>query len=393
MSSGLSSAFSSITGSSSLGNALFGGITARREWKYKKKAMALEQQYNLENMQKQYEYQQDAWNQENEYNDPSAVRDRYASAGISAQAALGGAASGAGLATSMDTPSSDSPSAGGNYAGNVSVDPTAISQITTQRALADFYEAQADKVRSETYTNEFNKQCKEAQNRMNDSITALNKAKVINEEQSTRLTQLNADFYEAIKNKRIETYDAQCGKLLNELDILQFNKEHLEDNYRVQIESMRAQIVETYTRAELDKAQTWLAHASVKEVEAKVTQIYADVGLTKTQQAQIQQQIDSDAKWLDKKQQATVKLLIAQTYATRKNADTNEYNADTARIDMYWRNGNDTARVIVDIAKTVISAYSKGLIGSGSTSSAPSRGSSDSLPNWYDNFSATGDYD
>ena len=41
-------------------NALFGGIQARRNWKYKKKEMALQQKYNLENMQKQFDYQQEA---------------------------------------------------------------------------------------------------------------------------------------------------------------------------------------------------------------------------------------------------------------------------------------------------------------------------------------------
>ena len=42
-------------------NALFGGIQARRNWKYKQKEMALQQKYNLENMQKQFDYQQESF--------------------------------------------------------------------------------------------------------------------------------------------------------------------------------------------------------------------------------------------------------------------------------------------------------------------------------------------
>lgn len=114
-------------------DALFGGIKAKRQWKYQRKQMALQQEYNKENMAIQQQYNErnmglqrdaelDAWNRENEWNNPVAVRARYEAAGISPQAALGGGATGAGLATSMDTPSSSnpsssSPSGGADYSG------------------------------------------------------------------------------------------------------------------------------------------------------------------------------------------------------------------------------------------------------------------------------------
>ena len=44
-------------GGSGLGNALFGGIAARRQWKYQQKQMKLQQQYALEQMAKSAEYQ------------------------------------------------------------------------------------------------------------------------------------------------------------------------------------------------------------------------------------------------------------------------------------------------------------------------------------------------
>ena len=44
-------------GGSGIGGALFGGITAKRQWKYAQKQMALQQQYALEQMQKSAEYQ------------------------------------------------------------------------------------------------------------------------------------------------------------------------------------------------------------------------------------------------------------------------------------------------------------------------------------------------
>ena len=77
-------------------NALFGGIQARRNWKYKKKEMALQQKYNLENMQKQFDYQQEAWNRENRYNDPRNASARWRLAGISPNAVFGNSPGGAG---------------------------------------------------------------------------------------------------------------------------------------------------------------------------------------------------------------------------------------------------------------------------------------------------------
>lgn len=136
---------------SGLSDALFGGIKAKRQWKYQQKQMALQHQYNLDemwyeqqyneaNMAKQFEYQQKAWQAENEYNDPSAVAARYRAAGVSPQAALGGSASGAGLAMSMDTPSSSNPSAhgvsgGGDYSGGSNRSQGIIAGVLAQKQI------------------------------------------------------------------------------------------------------------------------------------------------------------------------------------------------------------------------------------------------------------------
>lgn len=56
---------------------LFGGMNARRDWKYQKKAMALQQQYALEQMAKSAEYQlshdKEMFDYENAYNEPTKV--------------------------------------------------------------------------------------------------------------------------------------------------------------------------------------------------------------------------------------------------------------------------------------------------------------------------------
>lgn len=153
-----SSAASAIGNAAYAGtSALFGGIQARRNWKYKRKEMALQQDYNLENMQKQFDYQQEAWNRENEYNDPRNAVARWRLAGISPQAVFGNSPGGAGVAGSAGTPDVSNPSAGGNV-DTSSYRPT-LTPVEMMRAQneqkiadsqADLNKALADKARGDT---------------------------------------------------------------------------------------------------------------------------------------------------------------------------------------------------------------------------------------------------
>lgn len=96
---------------SGLMGQIFGGLNARRQWKYQKKAMELQQKYALEQMKYQYDLGLQRFDYENKYNDPRAMMARYRSAGINPSAVLGG--SGASVQGTM------SPS-GGSLAGTPS---------------------------------------------------------------------------------------------------------------------------------------------------------------------------------------------------------------------------------------------------------------------------------
>ena len=125
-------------------NALFGGIQARRNWKYKQKEMALQQKYNLENMQKQFDYQQEAWDRENRYNDPRNASARWRLAGISPNAVFGNSPGGAGVAGSAGTPDVSNPSAGGNVdtsAYHPTLTPVEMMRAQNEKKVAD---SQAD---------------------------------------------------------------------------------------------------------------------------------------------------------------------------------------------------------------------------------------------------------
>lgn len=138
-------------------NALFGGIQARRNWKYKKKEMALQQKYNLENMQKQFDYQQEAWNRENRYNDPRNASARWRLAGVSPNAVFGNSPGGAGVAGSAGTPDVSNPSAGGNVDTSTyhpTLTPVEMMRVQNERKVADsqadLNNALADKARGDT---------------------------------------------------------------------------------------------------------------------------------------------------------------------------------------------------------------------------------------------------
>lgn len=171
---GQSAASTGTTGliSGALGQ-LFGGMNARRQWRFQQKQMALQQKYALEQMQKQSELSYANWQRqfdyENAYNDPSKVFDRYLKAGVTPAAVLG--SSGVGVNATMSGGSASMPSASGPSGsspvapGGFSADPTAIAQnmvaqstVDRNVAAADRDEAEAANLRGNTHTLDWREQ-------------------------------------------------------------------------------------------------------------------------------------------------------------------------------------------------------------------------------------------
>ena len=172
---GQSAASTGATGliSGALGQ-LFGGMNARRQWRFQQKQMKLQQKYALEQMQKQSELSYANWQRqfdyENAYNDPSKVFDRYMKAGVTPAAVLG--SSGVGVNATMSGGSAGMPSASGPSGGApvspgtfAPGDPAAIAQnmvaqstVDRNAAAADRDEAEADNLRGNTHTRDWREQ-------------------------------------------------------------------------------------------------------------------------------------------------------------------------------------------------------------------------------------------
>lgn len=216
-------------------NALFGGIQARRNWKYKKKEMALQQKYNLENMQKQFDYQQEAWNRENRYNDPRNASARWRLAGISPNAVFDNSPGGAGVAGSAGTPDVSNPSAGGNVdtsAYHPTLTPVEMMRAQNEKKVADsqadLNNALANKARGDTKDPDITKR---------SQLVQLSRDEIAKETEEVqrdilKIQKIFAAAKEAndvaIQRAKFLEIIANCNKLLADKNVSEEMKEKLE---------------------------------------------------------------------------------------------------------------------------------------------------------------------
>lgn len=162
-----------------LADALFGGISARRNWKYKQKEMALQQQYALEQMTKSAEFQlahdKQMFDYQNAYNDPSSVLERNLAAGLNPAAVLG--QSGVGVSATIPTASGGAPSGHGPVASGsggglaaLAGNPSAYADIELknaqqerERSAAALNDAEADWYKSQTVDKDLRERLMKAQ--------------------------------------------------------------------------------------------------------------------------------------------------------------------------------------------------------------------------------------
>lgn len=265
-------------------NALFGGIQARRNWKYKQKEMALQQKYNLENMQKQFDYQQEAWNRENRYNDPRNASARWRLAGISPNAVFGNSPGGAGVAGSAGSPDASNPSAGGNV-DTSSYHPT-LTPVEMMRARneqkvadsqADLNNALADKARGDTKDPDITKR---------SQLVQLSRDEIAKETEEVQrdILKIQKDFAEAkesndvaIQRAKFLEIIANCNKLLADKDVAEEMKEKIRADKELAQEQLdtekskqRNLDAQTKTEDQIREGRKSLTDAQAKEALSRV---------------------------------------------------------------------------------------------------------------------------
>lgn len=274
-------------------NALFGGIQARRNWKYKQKEMALQQKYNLENMQKQFDYQQEAWDRENRYNDPRNASARWRLAGISPNAVFGNSPGGAGVAGSAGTPDVSNPSAGGNVDTSTyhpTLTPVEMMRVQNERKIADsqadLNNALADKARGDTKDPDITKRLQ---------LLDLDRSELAKESERIQkdILDIEKDYkkYEkqadlSIKQQILFETMAKIDKLLADKEVSEETKKKLQadrDLIQEQINTEKAKQrnldsntkyndAQTKTENELRRLRKSLTQAQVNEIDQKIRQ-------------------------------------------------------------------------------------------------------------------------
>lgn len=244
---------------SGLFGQLFGGWNARRQWKYQRKAMALQQQYALEQMQKQFEYQQQQFDYENAYNDPSAVMARFRKAGINPSAVMG--SSGASMSATMPMPSSPSGhGVSGGPAIGAGAEPNMSSAlIGSQIRLND---ANATEAESRSNLND-EKSVTEA------SVRNVLGATVDEKVQNAFFLKQKALYQEMVNARTPEMLDQSVQKLIAETDNLVASANLSTE----QVNLVKSQTAETYMRAMLDFANIGKVHAET-ETQKELAKYY-----------------------------------------------------------------------------------------------------------------------
>jgi len=193
----------------------------KRQWKYQQKQMALQQQYALEQMQKQGEINYSNWQKqfdyENAYNDPSKVFDRYLKAGVTPAAVLGSSGVGVNATMSGGSPGSVGASgpSGGSFDFSSPLPPgvgaaaagTALetmnvnASIERNKAAANLDNAQAEDIRNKMPTREqgqalieLEKQLKKANIDNQSSLASYYGELAINQEAYNQYADLAATY-------------------------------------------------------------------------------------------------------------------------------------------------------------------------------------------------------
>lgn len=265
-------------GGSGLGNALFGGIAARRQWKYQQKQMKLQQQYALEQMAKSAEYQlkhdKEMFDYENTYNDPSKVFERYLKAGVTPAAVLG--SSGVGVSATVPTSSGGAPSGGAPSGGapvggpqTFSGDPMAAARIglvaserERNEAAADRDRAEADRARGDTHSVEWRKAMDdlELSIRGKDNLSADVKLDMLAAQRD--IERVNAWLTETTSGYALEEIIARVGIMKEEYENIKGRNEYLDDYMQSSLALLKAQYILTSAQAEhqqvsVQDAQKW----------------------------------------------------------------------------------------------------------------------------------------
>lgn len=242
-----------------LADALFGGISARRNWKYKKKEMALQQQYALEQMTKSAEYQlahdKQMFDYQNAYNDPSAVLERNLAAGLNPAAVLG--QSGVGVSATIPTASGGAPSGHGPVASGsggglaaLAGNPSAYADIELknaqqdrERSAAALNDAEADWYKSQTLDKDLRERLLKAQAGLAEQGITESSSRAKLNTAITLSYSIDNELKDAAMGYNLELIKADLGKAKEEYYQLKARTGYIDDMIEAELQLLTARAI------------------------------------------------------------------------------------------------------------------------------------------------------
>lgn len=242
-----------------IADALFGGISARRNWKYKQKEMALQQQYALEQMSKSAEYQlahdKQMFDYQNTYNDPSAVLERNLAAGLNPAAVLG--QSGVGVSATIPTssggaPSGHGPVASGSAGGLAALagNPSAYADVQLkdaqqerERSAAALNDAEADWYKSQTLDKSLRERLIKAQAGLAEAGITESSSRASLNAAITLSYSIDNELKDAAFGYNFEMIKANLGKAKEEYYQLKTRTGYIDDQIEAELQLLTARAI------------------------------------------------------------------------------------------------------------------------------------------------------
>lgn len=261
-------------------DALFGGISARRNWKYKQKEMALQQQYALEQMSKSAEYQlshdKQMFDYQNAYNDPSAVLARNLTAGLNPAAVLG--QSGVGVSATIPTSSGGAPSGHGPVASGsggglaaLAGNPAAYADIQLkdaqqerERSAAALNDAEADWYKSQTLDKDLRERLMKAEAGLAEAGITESASRANLNTAITLSYSIDNELKDAAMGYNLDLIKANLGKAKEEYYQLKARTGYIDDQIEAELQLLTA------------RALYLKSSASNQEELARVNELTAD---------------------------------------------------------------------------------------------------------------------
>lgn len=257
--------------------------SAKKQWKYKQKEMALQQQYALEQMDKAAQYQlqhdQQMFDYENAYNEPMKVFDRFRAAGITPAAVLG--SSGVGVSATLPTGSGGSPSGSSPHSSSSYITPfapmdassvtqmmQADSVVDRNKAAAERDLAEARSIANQTQSKDYyasiaqlNKQIAESNVTNASAVADMNRA-------LADIYQQDADFRSQINNMKLQDLTAQWA-LHNEQyhQLKKYNVEYMDKVMSAQLALDFARAYQASTSGTLNSIQSDMFEIKVADLQ------------------------------------------------------------------------------------------------------------------------------